>query len=147
MPSELLSEDEAETLKTAKSWFSHRYEKKDSECYRIQLMGKDGEPLTDLLSDALLADAWIYTDAIHTDPKGKKAEARKLSYSDRYRAASSYFCEFASVIVSLLNLIRTLSERNLLQVPDSAWSEPMSYAEQINATKSKLSRARRMSSQ
>ncbi|WP_406716833.1 hypothetical protein QEV01_06320 [Trueperella pyogenes] len=129
VPSESLSEDETGALKTAESWFSHRYEKKDSERYGIQLMGKDGEPLTELLSDALLADAWIYTDAVHADPKGKKAEARKLSYSDRYRAASSYSCEFASVIVSLLNLVRALSKRNLLQVPDSAWSEPVSYAE------------------
>lgn len=41
-PSESLSEDEVETLKTAESWFSHRYEEKDSERYRVQLMGKDG---------------------------------------------------------------------------------------------------------
>lgn len=128
-PSESLSEDETGTLKTAESWFSHRYEEKDSERYRVQLMGKDGEPLTDLLSDALLADAWIYTDAVHADPKGKKAEARKLSYSDRYRAASSFYCEFAIVVIRLLNLVRSLSEKGLLQVQDSAWNEPVSYAE------------------
>ncbi|NLH91846.1 MAG: hypothetical protein GX481_05240 [Atopobium sp.] len=128
-PSESLSENEDEILKTTKSWFSHRYEEKDSERYGVQLIGKDGEPLTDLLSDALLAEAWIYTDAVHADPKGEKAEAQKLSYSDRYRAASSYSCEFASVIVNLLNLVRSLSERSLLKVPDSSWSEPVSYAE------------------
>lgn len=128
-PSESLSENEDEILKTTKSWFSHRYEEKDSERYGVQLIGKDGEPLTDLLSDALLAEAWIYTDAVHADPKGEKAEAQELSYSDRYRAASSYSCEFASVIVNLLNLVRSLSERSLLKVPDSSWSEPVSYAE------------------
>ncbi len=128
-PSELLSENEAKVLQTTRSWFSHRYEKKDSERYGVQLIGKDGDALTNLLSDALLAEAWIYTDAVHADPKGEKAEARKLSYSDRYRAASSYSCEFASAIVNLLNLVRSLSERNLLQVPDSAWSEPVSYTE------------------
>ena len=128
-PGEALSENEAEVLETTKSWFSHRYEKKDSERYGGQLIGRDGELLTSLLSDALLAEAWIYTDAVHADPKGEKAEARKLSYSDRYRAASSYSCEFASVIVNLLNLVRSLSERSLLQVPDSAWTEPVSYAE------------------
>lgn len=126
---EALSENEAEVLETTKSWFSHRYEKKDSERYGVQLIGRDGELLTSLLSDALLAEAWIYTDAVHADPKGEKAEAQKLSYSDRYRAASSYSCEFASVIVNLLNLVRSLSERSLLQVPDSAWTEPASYAE------------------
>ena len=61
--------------------------------------------------------------------RGEKAETRKLSYSDCYRAASSYSCEFASIIVNLLNLVRSLSKRNLLQVPDSAWSEPVSYDE------------------
>lgn len=66
---------------------------------------------------------------MHADPKGEKAEVRQLSYSDRYRSASSYYCEFATVIVSLLNIVRSLSKRNLLQVPKSAWNEPISYAE------------------
>lgn len=131
-PNKSLSENEAEILKTTKSWFLHRYEKKDSKRYGVQLMREDGEPLTDLLSDALLAEAWIYTDAVHADPKGKKIEAQKLNYSDRYRAASSYFCEFASIIVNLLNLVRSLSEKSLLKVPDSCWSEPVSYAEAEN---------------
>ncbi|WP_036575246.1 hypothetical protein [Olsenella uli] len=34
-PGEALSENEAEVLETTKSWFSHRYEKKDSECYGV----------------------------------------------------------------------------------------------------------------
>ena len=130
--SESLSENETEVLKTTKSWFSRRYEGKDSKRYGVQLIGENGEPLTDLLSDALLAEAWIYTDAVHADPEGKKAEAQKLNYSDRYRAASSYFCEFASIIVNLLNLVRLLSEKSLLKVPDSCWSEPVSYAEATN---------------
>ena len=127
--SESLSENEAEILKATKRWFSHRYEEKNSERYGIQLVGKDGESLTSLLSDALLAEAWIYTDTVHADPKGEKAEAQKLSYSNRYRAASSYWCEFAIVIVNLLSHVRSLSERGLLKVPDSSWSEPVSYAE------------------
>lgn len=127
--SESLSENEAEVLKITKSWFSHRYKGKDSKRYGVQLIGENGEPLTDSLSDALLAEAWIYTDAVHADPKGKKIEAQKLNYSDRYRAASSYFCEFASIIVNLLNLVRSLSEKSLLKVPDSCWSEPVSYTE------------------
>lgn len=131
-PNKSLSENEAEILETTKSWFLHRYEKKDSKRYGVQLMREDGEPLTDLLSDALLAEAWIYTDAVHADPKGKKIEAQKLNYPDRYRAASSYFCEFASIIINLLNLVRSLSEKSLLKVPDSCWSEPVSYAEAEN---------------
>lgn len=127
--SESLSENEAEILKATKRWFSHRYEEKNSERYGIQLVGKDGESLTGLLSDALLAEAWIYTDTVHADPEGEKAEAQKLSYSNRYRAASSYWCEFAIAIVNLLSLVRSLSERGLLKVPDSSWSEPVSYAE------------------
>lgn len=130
--SESLSESETEVLEITKSWFSRRYEEKDNKRYGVQLIGENGNPLTDLLSDALLAEAWIYTDTVHADPKGKKAEAQMLSYSDRYRAASSYFCEFASKIVNLLNLVRSLSERSLLKVPDSCWSEPVSYAEATN---------------
>lgn len=124
-----LLENEVKALRVARDWFSHRYKEKGSKCYEIQLIGEDGQPLTRPLSDALLAEAWIYTDVVHADPKGEKAETCKLSYLDRYRAASPYFCEFASVIVKLLNLVRSLSERNLLQLPDAAWSEAVSYAE------------------
>lgn len=123
------TESEAKAFETTKSWFVHRYEKKDSERYGIQLVGQEGDFLTDLLSDALLAESWVYTDTVHADPKGDKAEARKLGYSDRYRAGSSFFCEFACVVISLLNVVRTLSERGLLQLPDSIWNEAVTYAE------------------
>lgn len=129
VPIATFTESEAKTFETTKSWFVHRYENKDSECYGIQLVGKEGGSLTDLFSDALLAESWVYTDTVHADPRGDKAEVQNLGYAERYRAGSSFFCEFACVVISLLNVVRALSKRGLLQVPDSIWNEAVTYAE------------------
>lgn len=126
--------EEEGVLEHAKSWFKHRHESKDSKRYGIQLLDRDGTPQTGLLDDALLAESWIYTDTVHADPKGDKAAAQKLSYFERYRAGSSFFCEFASVIVSLLNLVRTLSEKGQIKVPEAIWSEPITYEDIVEAT-------------
>ncbi|WP_288766349.1 hypothetical protein [uncultured Varibaculum sp.] len=124
-----LTEKEAEALESIKNWFIHRHEKKDSERYGIQLISQEDAFSTKLLSDALLAESWIYTDTVHADPKDGKEEGLKLSYSDRYRAASCFFCEFACKVISLLNLVRRLATRNLLEVPDAVWNEAVTYAE------------------
>lgn len=124
---------EAEAFNAAESWFAHRYKNKDSKCYGVQTISTSGVPETKLLSDALLAESWIYTDTVHADPRGAKAEAQQAGYLERYVAASSYFCEFAAVVVSLLNIVRSLSKQGMLQIPNTAWSEPISYLEAMES--------------
>lgn len=126
---EAISEDEKleRCLVSAEHWFEHRYEKKDSKAYAVQLLDKDENPQTGYLSDALLAESWVYTDTVHADPRGEKAEGEKLGYLQRYTAASSYFSEFARIIVSLLNIVKALAERGHLSLADTVWNEPVTY--------------------
>ena len=137
VPAESFSEDEATAFDFVGNWFRHRYKDKDNKRYDVQLIDEEGAPRTDLLSDALLADSWIYTDTVHADPMGDKAEAQKLGYSERYRTGASFFCEFALIIVSLLNIVCALAKRGLLQVPESVWSEQITYVDAEKADKEK----------
>lgn len=138
VPIEACTEKEAAVLKATQSWFFHRYKNKSSRCYGIQLVNKDGTPYTDLLEDSLLAESWIYADTVHADPKGRKAEAQKLDYFERYRAASSFFCEFATIVVELLNVVRAIAGRGLLQIPDVLWNEPVTYKDAKQAYEEKV---------
>lgn len=124
-----LTEDMRKALESAKSWFNHRYEEKDSRAYAIQMLDKGGNSLTDYLSDALLADSWVYTDVVHADPQGDKAEGLKAGYLSRYEAGSSFFCEFALVIVGLLNILKDLDNKGVLQLDRRVWEEPVTYEE------------------
>lgn len=127
VPIESCTEKEATVLEATQSWFIHRCKDKSSRYYGIQLLGKDGFPSTNLLEDALLAESWLYIDTVHADPKGRKAEAQQLDYFERYRAASSFFCEFADIVVKLLDVVRTLAGRGSLQISDTLWNEPVTY--------------------
>lgn len=135
---ESFSEDEARAFDSAKTWFRHRCEDKDSKRYGVQLIDKEDAPQTDLLSDVLLAESWIYTDTVHADPKGDKAEGQKLSYFDRYKAGSSFFCEFARIVMSLLNIIRSLEKRGLLQISGAIWNKPVIYTDAEKADEEKV---------
>lgn len=127
VPIESCTEKEAAALKAIQSWFIHRCMNKNSRYYGIQLLDKNGVPYTNLLEDALLAESWLYTDTVHADPKGRKAEAQELNYFERYRAASFFFCEFADIVVKLLNVVRTLAGKESLQISDTLWNEPVTY--------------------
>lgn len=138
VPAESLTEGEKKCLGSAKEWFEHRYEKKDSKTYAVQVLDKEGNPQTGYLSDALLAESWVYADVVHADPREEKAEGLKTGYLERYKAASSYFCEFALVIIDLLNLVEELAGENLLQLSDDVWEKPVTYAGAIETESEKV---------
>lgn len=138
VPADSLAEGEKQCLDSAGEWFEHRYEKKDSKTYAVQIMDKEGNPQTGYLPDALLAESWMYADVVHADPREEKAEGLKVGYLERYKAASTFFCEFALVIVDLLNLVEELEEKNLLQLSDDVWEKPVTYAEAIETKSEKV---------
>lgn len=138
VPVESFAEDETKAFDSVRNWFRHRYEKEDSKRYGVQLIDEGGVSRTGLLSDALLAASWIYTDTVHADPRGDKAEAQELGYSERYRAGSSFFCEFALIVVSLLNIVRALTGRGLLQVSETIWNRPVTYEETEKANREQV---------
>lgn len=140
VPGEAISENERleKCLAFTEDWFEHRCEEKDSKAYAVQLLDKNENPQTSYLSDALLAESWIYTDTVHADPQGEKAQGEKLGYFQRYTAASSYFSDFARIIVGLLDIVRTLASRGHLNLADTAWSKPITYADAAKEAEEEL---------
>lgn len=128
MPADSLTKEEREVYGSVKGWFERRYVNKNEGLYTIQVFDKDGNPHTKRMSDSLLAESWLYTDYVHADPNDEKAEATKVDYIVRYRAASTYFCEFALQVLSLLNLVRGLTKKGLVRVSEFALKSPVIYS-------------------
>ncbi len=122
-------EDLERALASAEQRFEHRFREQDVKTYAIQLLDGEGNPESGYVSDAVMAGSWLYTDTVHADPHGKKAEGKKFGYRARYAAASPFFCELAILIVSMLNIVRALVEKGYLTISDTVWSEPVTYAE------------------
>lgn len=130
-------EDLEKALVSAEQRFEHRFRDRDDEtyavqlidAYAVQLLDGEGNPESGYVSDAVMAGSWLYTDTVHADPHGKKAEGKKFGYRARYAAASPFFCELAILIVSMLNIVRALVEKGDLTTSDTVWSEPVTYAE------------------
>lgn len=122
-------EDLEKALISAEQRFEHRFRGQDVETYAVQLLDEEGNPESGYVSDAVMAGSWLYTDTVHADPHGEKAEGKKFGYRARYRAASPFFCELAILIVSMLNIVKALVEKGYLSISDTAWSEPVTYAE------------------
>ncbi len=125
-------------LASAEQRFEHRFREQDVKTYAIQLLDEEGNPESGYVSDAVMADSWLYTDTVHADPYGEKAEGKKFGYRARYTAASPFFCELAILVVSMLNIVKALVEKGDLTISDTAWSEPVTYAEAEEAAGEKV---------
>ena len=122
-------EDLEKALVSAEQRFEHRFREQDVETYAVQLLDREGNPESGYVSDAVMAGSWLYTDTVHTDPHGEKAEGKKFGYRARYAAASPFFCELAILVVSMLIIVKALVEKGDLTISDAVWSEPVTYAE------------------
>lgn len=130
--------EENEDLASIKTWFDERSVNKDKGMYTIQVFDKDGAPWSERMSDSLLAESWLYTDYVHADPQGDKAEGLKVDYLQRYRAASPYFCEFALQVLRLLDIVRGLVGKGVLQLSEYALRSPVTYSAALAAAKEKI---------
>ena len=132
VPVDALGEKDKDLVKalvSAEQRFEHRFREQDVETYAVQLFDGEGNPESGYVSDAVMAGSWLYTDTVHADPHGEKAEGKKFGYRARYAAASSFFCELAILVVSMLDIVRALVEKGDLTISDTVWSEPVTYAE------------------
>lgn len=91
--------------------------------------GDCSSPDDEWLSDALLAETWLYKDLVHCDLKGEKRRGEKMPYEFRILSALSYYCRVASFSLSLLDLLREMSNSGQLILSDSVWSESVLLAE------------------
>lgn len=121
-----------ERIESIREWFDRRYLNKIDAVFSVCVPGEDDDSQPLNLTDALLAESWLYIDAVHADPKGQKAECLKASYLDRYKAAAAYFCEFTLVILRLLDLVRELERDGILRLNSTVWKERVVYAEAAN---------------
>ena len=117
IPFERFTENESDIFNAIRMWFENRCKNKNSGRYGIQVISTENEPITDMLWDNLIGESYLYIDAIHSDPRGKKQEALKLNFNSRYKAASSFFSELACMIVNLLNLVRRFIDQGELNIP------------------------------
>lgn len=117
VPLEKLAENESENFNAIRMWFETRCVNKNSGRYGIQVFSAENEPITDMLWENLIGESYLYIDAIHSDPKGKKQEALRLDFYTRYEAASSFFSEMACIIINLLNLVRRFNDKGVLDIP------------------------------
>lgn len=121
--------DLEKALVSAEQRFEHRFREQDVETYAVQLFDGEGNPESGYVSDAVMAGSWLYTDTVHADPHGEKAEGKKFGYRARYAAASPFFCELAILVLGMLDIVKALVEKGDLTISDTVWSEPVTYAE------------------
>lgn len=117
VPLEKFTEDESENFNAIRKWFESRCENKNSGRYGIQVISAENKPITDVLWENLIGESYLYIDAIHSDPRGKKQEALELDFNTRYEAASSFFSELACIIINLLNLVFIFNNKGELNIP------------------------------
>ena len=117
------NERQATELARHKEWFLHRFVNKDSNAYGIQLLNSDGTPRTNLLSDSLLAESWLYSDLVHFSPNAEREEGLNLRYDERYKSASYLYSELAAHVIEILDLVRELFHPFGNSIISSAWTE------------------------
>jgi hypothetical protein len=118
-----ITDEQKRLLDEHRRRFGQLSEKKDGVSYTVQTFDPDGTPTTDRLSDLLIGDAWMYGDLVHADPHAKKAEAMRLSYNDRYQAATLFFSQLAQIVVDMLALVTDLNIQLEFDLEATAWSE------------------------
>ncbi|MDU4868661.1 hypothetical protein [Lancefieldella parvula] len=127
VPLEKFAENETENFNAIRKWFESRCENKNSGRYGIQVINAENKPITDMLWENLIGESYLYIDAVHSDPRGKKQEALKLDFYARYGAASSFFSELACMIVNLLNLVRRFNDKGELNIPVEIFNTEVAF--------------------
>lgn len=125
-----ITDEQKQLLDEHRRRFGQLSEKKDGVSYTVQTFDPDGTPTTDRLSDLLIGDAWMYGDLVHADPHAKKAEAMRLSYDDRYQAATLFFSQLTRIVMDMLILVTDLNTQLEFNLEATAWSEQVDVSDE-----------------
>jgi hypothetical protein len=125
-----ITDEQKQLLDEHRRRFGQLSEKKDGVSYTVQTFDPDGTPTTDRLSDLLIGDAWMYGDLVHADPHAEKAEAMRLSYNERYQAATMFFSQLTQIVVDLLALVTDLNTQLEFDLEATAWSEQVDVSDE-----------------
>jgi hypothetical protein len=75
-------------------------------------------------TDAKLADLWLNSDALHTQ-QIQSAIGKDMSLTERYKAAAGVYSRIAVCVDDTLWLISYLVREGLLDIDESAFTEPL----------------------
>lgn len=76
------------------------------------------------LTDMELADLWLNTDALHAKPINSTV-GNELGLDERFRAAAGVYARLGAAVSNLYALIKHLAEEGVLDIADSAFTEPV----------------------
>jgi hypothetical protein len=76
------------------------------------------------LTDVQLADLWLNSDALHTQPI-QSVTGQQLGLDDRYRAAAGVYARIGACVDYMLYLISYLQGAGLIQLDYAAFTEPV----------------------
>jgi hypothetical protein len=85
--------------------------------YAVQTGRVDEEEVSPMISDNVLAFAWIYGDVVHGDAE-RLAETEQHGVRERYRAAAPLVCRLIMQTTATLHVIEWLIGLGLLTLPD-----------------------------
>lgn len=83
------------------------------------VMTQDGQ-----LTDVQLADLWLNSDALHTQPI-QSATGQQLGLDDRYRAAAGVYARIGACVDYTLYLISYLQGEGLIKLDFAAFTDPV----------------------
>ncbi len=106
-----------------KKWMEAEVRGNKIKGYGVQMSSVDGSIKTKMISDTALANAWLYTDLVHSDLDGGESESLLFSLEDRYQAGVHLFSLVAVLAVKTLALVKVLHDSGYILIPESAWTE------------------------
>ncbi|GAA2975387.1 hypothetical protein GCM10010483_19390 [Actinokineospora diospyrosa] len=95
------------------------------QTYSVQGFDEQGQPLTPVVADAVLAAGWLYADLVHAQPRPGLEEAARFSLAERYTAAVRLFSKLAMLTAHTLAFINQLRDDQLIEIGRAAWDTPV----------------------
>ena len=93
------------------------------QVFGMQVANLDGSDSTGLVSDAVLAQGWMYADLVHADATGWKRAALGFPLRYRYAAAARFIPRVAGLTMNTLQFVEQLQRAGVVVVDQQIWDE------------------------
>jgi hypothetical protein len=112
----------ATSVERLRSHWAQLRETKAIRGYSVQFADAKTGTRSEMLSDSVLAYAWIYGDTVHAD-SAHRARTAALGVEERYRAAVPLVCQIMICTINTLDVIRAAAGRGTIELPDMALTD------------------------
>lgn len=110
-------------------WAEFDPNKRTAQAYAVQSSRLSDGQTSEVLSDNVLAFAWIYGDVVHGDTE-RLRETEQHGVKERFRAAAPLVCRLMEMTVATLHVIEWLRHQELLpMLPDAIFEQDVVVAE------------------